>query len=318
MKHLIHRSAWYLPALVLAWNLSAVTVEAQVVPGTGQLVESFGDDFEDENWKWIHNWPKSTEELDGVVRPPLGFSANRKWGEGAKRGHPDYIVRVETPEGGLPGSKGALLIRSSMSGFPSHRTGKSEQDDLILKPVGSFPVSMSPNAVVRVYLPPMDQWENRTGSMFAFRGNAFGSRYKMEEKKGLFGTTSQRAFVNNEEFWPGMFITHVPRDGTAHFVIRCDEHGRDYRGPDIATTGWWTLGMSFTPDGRVHYYGRPGIEDLRPEDHMGSHMCYGIRCHTFKTIFFDTFNTDDGRTWSTPLIVDDPKLYVIPRTARGR
>jgi len=29
----------------------------------------------------------------------------------------------------------------------------------------------------------------------------------------------------------------------------------------------------------------------------------------FNTIFFNVCSVDDGKTWSTPWIIDDPKVY---------
>ena len=75
-------------------------------------------------------------------------------------------------------------------------------------------------------------------------------------------------------------------------------------------TGWWTLGMSFTPDGQVHYFARPDIKDLTAENRVASQYCYGLRTETLKTFFYCVCSGDDGRTWSTEWIVDDPKVYV--------
>ena len=72
-----------------------------VVPGTGTHMQQVGDDFEDENWEFIQNNPKSTEDIDENQRMPLGKSTNGRWYEGAKRGHPDVVQRVATPPGCL-------------------------------------------------------------------------------------------------------------------------------------------------------------------------------------------------------------------------
>ena len=67
-----------------------------------------------------------------------------------------------------------------------------------------------------------------------------------------------------------------------------------------------------TPDGRIHYYAKPGIEDLTEDDYLASEQPYGYRCQGFKTFFFNVCNMDDGRTWSTPWMIDDPSVYYIP------
>ena len=95
---------------LVVFGLAASRLQADppLVPGTGQRVEQVGDDFEDEEWKYNFNGQKSSREQDNRERAPAGASENGRWYEGIKRGHPDIIRRVETPSGGLPGSKGAL------------------------------------------------------------------------------------------------------------------------------------------------------------------------------------------------------------------
>ncbi len=165
---------------------------------------------------------------------------------------------------------------------------------------GYVPIYWSPSSTVRVFVPELDQWDRRYGTSFAFR-------------LGLRGGPSM------EPYWPGMFMQYKPKRGNeeAHIqmAIRADHRGRDLWGPKITETGWWTLGMSVTPDGRVHYYASPGVDDLTAEDHIASQMPYGWRAQKFATFFFNVVSRDDGRTWSTPWIIDDPKLYFDRKTA---
>ena len=131
---------------------------AQVVPGTGRKLDKVGDDFEDAEWKYLPNLPKSSEEQDKQVRAPGGVSANGRWFEPGKRGQPDMVRRVETPEGGLAGSQGALLLRSCYTGIPGRPSGRPQQDDfscdIASRIGGPISVSSTPSIVVRVYLPP--------------------------------------------------------------------------------------------------------------------------------------------------------------------
>ena len=46
------------------------------VPGTGVELTQVGDNFEDPNWKWIPNGPKSTEDINERQNTPIGKSAN--------------------------------------------------------------------------------------------------------------------------------------------------------------------------------------------------------------------------------------------------
>lgn len=302
--------------LLFASGLSA----DPLVPGTGQKVPQVGDDFEAEPWDFVQNLPKSSEEQDKQQRLPTGKSTNGRWYEGIKRGHPDVMKRVPTPEGGLSGSQGSLMMRTLRSGIPGTRSNTMQQDDLVVncqyRLRGTIPVSQSPSCVVRVYMPPFDQWEDRSGSTFGFRIATQTHAWKVpEESKRFFLTRNTPKFIE-EVYWPGIFVQFRSKtDGrnkedSAYFTIRGDQRGADFKGPDITETGWWTLGMSCTPDGQVHYYIRQGIEDLTPADHVTSQFPYGYKAETFRTFFFNVCNRDDGVTWSTPWIIDDPTFYV--------
>ncbi len=157
-------------ALVFALGKTASAEPA--VPGTGRAIPQVGDDFEDPKWKFILNYPKSTYNLDKNQRLPSGQSTNGRWYEGMKRGTPDYVRRVKTPENGLPGSKGALALRSLKTGIPGRPSFQQQQGDYITdvqsRLGGTISVQRTPNVVTRVYLPPVNQWENRTDVTLRF------------------------------------------------------------------------------------------------------------------------------------------------------
>ena len=310
---------WRVLLVALPLAGSAQEARAQyLVPGTGVLVDEVGDDFEDANWEFVLNLPKASSEDDDQERYPLGYSTNGRWIESALRGTPDVVKRVPTPAGGIEGSQGALLIQTLNSGIPGRLSSKSMQDDLILNGSSrlgySVPVSWGPSMVVRVFIPPLDQWEPRTDTSFGFRADAQTTERK---KKGVLFL--KRTVREQEAYWPGIFIMlNSKSDGrhtrdSAHFIIRSDEAGRDLLGPEITQTGWWTLGMSFTPDGRVHYYASPGVDDLKPADHIGSYRPYGYDCEQINTMFFNVVSANNGRAWSTAWIIDDPRLYFAYR-----
>lgn len=299
----------------VAWNTST----AQVVPGSGYKVEQVGDNFEDENWAWTPNWPKSSQNLDGDARYNLGESTNGRWLESTYRGQPDIIKRVATPPGGLAGSKGSLQLRTKFSGIPDMITRKQQQDDFLANVsgiTGAIPVNYAPSVVARVYLPPWEQWEQRTGATFGFRADCEGTMTKTETKRGLFGSRQAKT-VKQDAYWPGFFVQYNckrdsgQKEDSALVLIRSDEQGRDLFGPVITQTGWWTFGMSFTQDGRVHYYASPGVDRLTQADYITSQMPYGANTHQFITFFFNVVNPDDGQTWSTNWIIDDPEVYVL-------
>jgi hypothetical protein len=312
-KLLVVCTAWCWPVLALA----------QVpVPGTGQRVAAVGDDFEDAAWSYIFNLPKSSDENDEQKRMPGGGSKNGRWFEGAKRGQPDVIKRVPTPEGGPAGSEGALLMVSRQTGVPGQYSHKLQQDDLIVnvsaRLQGAIPVSRSPSIVVRVYLPPWEEWERRTGPSFGFRAACLTHAKKTKKTGGFFG--GSRTTTELETYWPGMFIQFNKGDGdkkpdSAVLVVRGGRSGHDFLGPKITETGWWTLGMSFTPDGAVHYFAKAGIDDLTASDHISSQYPYSYRCEHLQAFFFNICSGDNGQ-WSTPWIIDDAALYYSGYLAR--
>ena len=285
-----------------------------VVPGSGTEIPYAGDDFEDPSWEFVHRMPKSSREQDERSRGPAGYAINGRWTEGPERGQPDHIKTIATPPSGLPGSERALLLRTLNSGIPGQNTRDVQQDDLIancIKRIGTIPVSETPSFTVRVYLPPFEQWENRSGPHFGIRGSA--QTTVTEKSGGLFSRTQRKS----EPYWPGMWIhfrsetSRNAEEDSAYIAVRGNTRGQDFRVKDIRQPGWWTFGMSFTGDGRVHFYAKPGVEELTAADHLMSQMPYGYRAERFRTYFFDVCNRNDGRTWSTAFVVDDPKLYVM-------
>lgn len=286
-----------------------------VVPGTGVQLSQVGDDFEDDAWEFIPNNPKSSEDIDKNQRLPMGKSNNGRWYEGAKRGHPDIVRRVPTPPGGIEGSEGSLLLKSLQTGIPKSPSFKMHQDDFICnvqyRVGGTIRVDQSPSMTTRVFLPPMEKWENRNGPHFAFRA-AVETTIQETKTKFLFSSKEEK----DEIYWPGLFILRATRKENgknvpyAHFRVRSDRNGGDFIGPEIKETGWWTLGLSFTPDGLTHYFAKPGVEELTREDYIATAMPYGYRCEEVRSFFYNVVNGDNGRDWTTDWIIDDPKFYV--------
>jgi hypothetical protein len=305
--------------LFLAIYGTAADAQRPVVPGTGSEVVGVADDFEDPEWGYIPRDPKSTEDIDENQRGPMGRSVNGRWYEGIKRGHPDIVKRVATPPGGLPGSEGALLMRSKFTGLPGRPSHKMHQDDFVAnvqyRMRRRVNISEVPSVTTRIYLPPVDEWENRSGPHFGFRlALETTAMVDKEVGVGIFKRTKRE--MGNEIYWPGMFIEFETKsskkpDDYAYLRVRSNARGADFRGPQITTTGWWTLGMSVTPDGMVHYYASPGVDDLTEDDYITSQFPYSYRAERFRTFFYNICSADDGVRWSTAFIVDDPKVFVL-------
>jgi hypothetical protein len=306
-------------ASIAIFYIHSTYVHAQsgaFVPGTGMELTQVGDDFEDPDWNYIPNNPKSTEDINERQNMPIGKSSNGRWYEGVKRGHPDIVKRVETPLGGLPGSTGSLLMQSLHTGIPNRPSRTMHQEDFIgnvqYRVGGPISISQSPSVTTRVFLPPIDQWEKRSGPHFAFRV-ALNTTKKTQTQVLLFSSTKEE----DEIYWPGLFILLDSKHQTgrehdsAYFRVRADRRGGDVMGPAITTTGWWTLGISMSANGMVHYYAKSGVDDLTANDYITSHYPYGYRCESFRSFFFNVVNGDDGKNWTTPWIVDDPKVFVL-------
>ncbi|MFM7034239.1 MAG: hypothetical protein ACKOYJ_03455 [Planctomycetia bacterium] len=290
-----------------------------LVPGTGTPVKNATDDFEDEKWSMNYRLPKSSEEQDKRLRSPLGRSTNGMWFEGPKRGVPDVVKRVPLPAPGVEGSDHGMLMATLHAGIPGRTTYQMQQDDLIFsmaKAAGRGLSALdSPSIVTRVYVPPFEQWERRSGPSFGFRAGCFTHAIITADDhpdEGRYGL---------EEYWPGMFICFEPKnpkrkieEDSAFIRVRAGRRGGEIQGPKIEELGWWTLGMSFTPDGMVHYFASPGVDDLTMDDHITSQHPYGYRTEWVKTFFYNVCTQDDGKTWSTPWVVDDPRVYFVKRS----
>jgi len=293
-----------------------------VVPGTGTLIEYVGDDFENTDWGFINNFPKSSREQDQRLRSPTGRSTNGRWIEGPERGQPDFMKVVPTPPGGLAGSNYALKVRTLNSGIPGYRSYDVQQDDLISNTISrigmSIPVADIPSVVARIYLPPADDWEDRSGPHFGFRISASAPVTK-SSSSGFFGS---RTSTEIEPYWPGIWIhfrsktSRRVEEDSAFLTIRGNRNGQDVRMKVIPADqfGWWTFGMSVTPNGMVHYYAKQGVEDLTAADHITSQFPYSYSAQRFRTFFFNSCNKNDGKTWSTPFVIDDPRLYLVNPT----
>ncbi len=173
-----------------------------VVPGTGAEIIGVADDFEDPEWNYIPRNPKSTEDIDEKQRGPMGRTTNGRWYEGIKRGHPDIVQRIETPAGGLPGSNGAMLLKSKFTGIPNKPSGKMAQDDFVANVQyrlrRKLKVSEVPSVTTRVFLPPVSEWENRTGPHFGFRLAL--ETTAMVEKESGFGIFKKTTGEMGNEF----------------------------------------------------------------------------------------------------------------------
>jgi hypothetical protein len=304
--------------MLIAGTANLWAQQQPIVPGTGIKLDQVGDDFEDPNWSYQFNLPKVFNDKDTPLSKnmPGGVSANGRWFEGMKRGQPDVIRRVQPPEGGLPGSQGALLLCSLRTGgsYPSNSLQQEDFVASVFQRVGKISVARQPSVVTRVWMPPFEEWENRVGQChFAFR---------LALEKQPFGSWTQLSShgTENEDdhFWPGIFVNLVrnpeaQNDGHPYAIgmwMKASAQGRQLKGPVSTQTGWWTMGMSVSADGRVNYFAKPGVDDLTEQDMIGSDYPFGYRAVLFRNFFFNVCNGDNGHSWSSQFVIDDPAVYV--------
>jgi hypothetical protein len=165
-----------------------------------------------------------------------------------------------------------------------------------------IPIAWQPSCTVRVYLPPFEQWENRNGPQFEMRADCQG-----RDQNGKVGAYS-----------PGMRLllpsetSRGLKQDSARLTVRGDKLGRDFGKLDITEPGWWTLGLSFTSDGQVHYYASPGVDDLTSDDYLVSNVLHSMRCFTLNNYFFFVADWEDESRRSTQWVVDDAKIFVQP------
>ncbi len=329
-RSLLHATCVF--GLMLAAGMTSDNLRAQgVVPGSG--VKLAIEDFEDPNWTFDVNPPKSSYNLDKRVREPLGVSSNGILFESSKRGISEIMTRVTPPAGGSAGSTGALLMQSRYTGIPGRLSYTTQQDDVLIdfsEQMGdAIPVSWSPSAVMRIYMPPFEEWEAKSGCSFGMRCEVTGvgpdepreGEKPRRTRRGLFGIFGNRRSRRNsrvrDSFYPSFFIQFNSKaDGyekdSAELIIRGSDSNQDYPARKIQETGWWTLGISFTPDGRAHYYASPGVDDLTTKDHIASHYPQSVHVEYFNSFYFNICNQDCGN-WSTEWIVDDPTVYALKR-----
>src|SRR5689334_3423441 len=100
-RRLVVRRLWILGAVIVAGSASVMAQYLyRAVPGRGQKVTQVGDDFEEAEWGYLENSPKSSTNIDHQDRLPAGISKNQRVYESTYRGQPDIIKQVPTPEGG--------------------------------------------------------------------------------------------------------------------------------------------------------------------------------------------------------------------------
>ncbi|MCX7915170.1 MAG: hypothetical protein N3A53_02555, partial [Verrucomicrobiae bacterium] len=263
------------------------------VLGRTVRLEALGDDFEAADWAWDAKQYRDT---------------HGRWST-SYRGGPKKLARVTPPAGGVPGSTGALSLRTE-----GDRDSYPNQDDLIhfFNQPGRLERLVTradqPVFVVRVWLPPFAEWTPGWNNL-GFRHEARSKQLVTQENKVGY-------------YYPSIWLQHVtdkdhPERSGPRWCVRIGTGvAPDEDAGPIPQPGWWTLALAFDERGVGHYYVRPGTGPLgaeheiwdttkfRPtggENPLMDSVAYG---------FFSLGYPPDGRL--TPFVVDDYEVWVQP------
>lgn len=144
--------------LPLQSNAEETSSVSDVLGRTVRL-DALCDDFEDINWSY---------------NPQTEVFNKKLWRGGSGRGVPELLKRITTPDGGKDGSIGALEIRTNETeiykdNYPNQEDLLTAEYEQILK--HKLTRADQPVFIVRVWLPPFDQWGDQRS--FGFRHESF-------------------------------------------------------------------------------------------------------------------------------------------------
>lgn len=269
-------------AVVIATALAAPFAMAQPLTDGKVRVEALSDNFEDPAW-----------------------SANfgDRWRGGSFRGAPEVLERVTPPANGLPGSTGALRIRSVDNGDDPHPT----QEDFLTQDYTAAlgrPLTRDDQVLttIRVHMPAFSTWSNGV--------NNFG--FRMEPRSNsLIGVDNPVGY-----YYPSIWLWDNGPEN--RFVVRLgDGFASDLNVAPITQAGWWTLGIGFDADGIGHYYASPGVDPLTAADEIWDTTMFNSfggtdpRMDTLAYNFL-SLGYPAGPSLSPDFIVDDFEVFIVP------
>lgn len=160
-----------------------------------------------------------------------------------------------------------------------------------------------PVFVVRVWIPPINQWAKDCD---------FGFRHAARSKRLI---TSQNT---TGDYYPSIWLTNHPHTG-ARFFFRIGydmQRAPDIRGGPIKEPGWWTPALAFDENGVGHYYTSLGVDLPTEEDEMldttkfeianGTSPVMDYVGYTFFTLGYPT-----GIEITPRFVIDDYEVWVM-------
>lgn len=196
------------------------------------------DDFEDKDWHYDYQ----------------KHVCYRGFWRTDDRGEPDLLKHVDTPIGGKVGSTGALEMRTNQNDNDRDPT----QDDLLTvefkdKLGRELTRADQPVFIVRVWLPPFDQW-NIGLTIFGFRQTA-----RLNDNSDYY----QSIWLAHNGHKPLFFL----RNGIA-YPNGTQVAFNDDRRYIVTQPGWWTLAIAYDEKGAGHYYASPSTDSPTERNRM--------------------------------------------------
>ena len=231
---------------------------------------------------------------------------------------PTRSKSIPTPPAACAGSQQALLLRTLNSGIPGYALQR--------RPAGR-PDRQLPRT------PPRRHPRRRTPQLHRPRlpaaGRAVGTALRPavrlprqpvdgHHRRKTTGFFSSGSSTEVEPYWPGMWI-HFRANAHQEHQGRHGLHRRPRRphGPrlprprDRPSSAGGRSACRSPPTAWCTTTPAPASTSSPPPTTSRRSIPYSYTARDFRTYFFDVCNRNDGRTWSTPFVIDDPKLYVV-------
>lgn len=221
--------------LLIGFNLHASEGVPNILEGHSP-VDDLRADFE--NIDWFNDYNKNIE---------YWHDTHNKDQE--KRG-PESLKPVDTPIGGRPGSHGALEMSRIDDPWQQEMLSPAFKNKL----GRALKREDQPIFIVRIYLPPFDQWGDAYHFGFRQQTYAKGIEKVIPEAKDDKYSTS---------IW-------VKKDGKkiSFYFRAANVQPNDQPGGPAVKPGWWTWAIAFDKNGIGHYYISEGTASPTKDDEV--------------------------------------------------
>ena len=221
-----------------------------------------------------------------------------------KRGTPDVVKRVATPPGGIEGSTGALLFATKYSGIPGTISNEQQQDDLLMMFDRRLGRSISMSLAAELH-----------GARLPAAVRTVGEAQRPVVRHAGRLPRPQAGRQHRKPIGPACSCCSATQTARASRKTSPSSRSAPARAATTSAAsrsyepGWWTLGMSFSPDGQIHYYASHGVDDLTADDYLDVAVSRTASAACRSTTSSSTWPTGTtAASWSTQWVIDDPKI----------